>query len=101
MKRIVHPPTPPGSEPKLPEVPQPSLGDISVQRLIDDCLLALYREVKNILAMSVRGKLAANDSRDLRDHLKLLFELKDRESASLQSLTDDELKELAEQALNK
>jgi DNA polymerase-1 len=42
--------------------------------------------------LSVRGKLESNDARDLRDHLKLLFELKDRESVSLKNLTPEQLK---------
>jgi len=80
---------------ELPPMP-PSVGDISVQRLIDDSLLALSREVKNLLVMSAKGKLAPTDARDLRDHLKLLFELKDRESDLLRGLTDEQLKELVD-----
>jgi hypothetical protein len=76
------------------------LSDISVARLIDDGLLALYREVKNLLALSARGKLDAASSRDLRDTIKLLFELKDRENESLRNLTDDELKVQAMKAIN-
>lgn len=72
----------------------PEVGDISVQRLIDDSLLALSREVKNLLVMSAKGKLGAAEARDLRDHLKLLFELKDREDDQLSGLSDDELLEL-------
>lgn len=79
-------------------VEPPTVSDISVQRLIDDSLLALSREVKNLLVMSVKGKLQPTDARDLRDHLKLLFELKDREAASLQGLTDDELKDMLDKS---
>lgn len=74
------------------EISPPPISDISVARLIDDGLIALYREIKNILALSSKGKLDPNDARDLRDHLKLLFELKDRESESLRGLTDEDLK---------
>lgn len=70
----------------------PALGDISVQRLIDDSLLALSREVKNLLVMSAKGKLGPSDARDLRDHVKLLFELKDREKDSLKNLSDEQLR---------
>ena len=73
---------------KVEDIP---ISDISVARLIDDGLLALYREIKNILNLSAHGKLAANDAKDLRDHLKLLFELKDRENESLRGLTDEQL----------
>lgn len=77
----------------------PALGDISVQRLIDDSLVALSREIKNLLMASAKGKLDAANARDLRDHLKLLFELKDREKDSLAGITDEQLKELAVKAL--
>ncbi len=100
MKRIVHPSTPKGSEPRLPEVDMPILSEISVSRLIDDALLALYREIKNILALSVHGKLEPNHARDLRDHLKLLFELKDRENELLHGMSDEELETQAKAALN-
>ena len=91
MKRIVHPPIPAGSEPKLPEVEMPSLSDISIERLIEDGLLILYREIKNLLALSMRGKLEATDAKDLRDHLKLLFELKGQQQKLVKDFTDEEL----------
>lgn len=74
------------------EITPPPISDISVARLIDDGLVVLYREVKNLLILSSRGKLEPNDAKDLRDHLKLLFELKDREKDSLSGLTDEQLK---------
>lgn len=98
MKRIVHP-TSPNSQPKLPEVADPPMSEISVARLIDDGLLILYREIKNLLSLSVKGKLDAANARDLRDHLKLLFELKAREDQSLRGLTDKELEEKAKAVL--
>lgn len=84
--------------PSSPKIADPT--DISVARLIDDGLLVLYREIKNLMMLSVNGKLEPNDARDLRDHLKLLFELKDREGESLRGLTDDEIKIKAQEALN-
>lgn len=75
------------------------ISEISVARLIDDGLLALYREMKYLLDLGSKGKLSANDSKDLRDHLKLLFELKDREGESLRGLTDEQLKEKVKDAL--
>ena len=73
------------------EIASQPISDISVARLMDDCLVVLYREVKNLLTLSSRGKLDPNDARDLRDHLKLLFELKARENESLRGLTDEQL----------
>lgn len=76
---------------KTPEVQVPIVSEISIQRLIDDCLGILYREVRNLSTLSSRGKLEAPDARDLRDHLKLLFELKAREDATLAGLSDTEI----------
>lgn len=86
--------------PKPPAVADPNISDISVARLIDDGLLAIHREMKNLLMLSARGKLEAADSRDLRDTVKLLFELKDRENESLKGLTDEQLKEQVKVALD-
>jgi len=71
------------------------LSEVSIDRLIDNGLTALQREIKNLLSLSARGKLDAASARDLRDTVKLLFELKDRESELLKGKTDDELKAMA------
>lgn len=83
-----------GLEP--PPLPDPLISDISVDSLIGDGLLVLYREMRQLKALSVSGKLDANSSRDLRDHLKLLFEIKDRESGLLKDLTDERLAAMLE-----
>lgn len=80
-----------------PEVPNIPVSDISIQRLIDDGLLILYREIANLKMLSVRGKLEPAAARDLRDHLKLLFELKDRENELLKGLSDEELEQQLKQ----
>lgn len=97
MKKIIHPPS---FIDKPEPIATPPLSEISVQRLIDDGLVVLYREIKNLMISSIKGKLDPNDARDLRDHLKLLFELKDRESDSLKNLTDEQIKAKASEALN-
>lgn len=79
------------------EIDIPPLGEISVQRLIDDGLAILYREIKNLMILSAKGKLDAPSARDLRDHLKLLFELKAREEAALKGMTDEELQSILKQ----
>lgn len=79
----------------------PPVSDVSVARLIDDGLLALYREMRNLLIASAKGKLDAASSRDLRDTIKLLFELKDRENESLKGLTDEQLTEKINETLSK
>lgn len=68
-------------------------SDISVARLIDDGLLVLYREMTNLKMLSVHGKLDAASARDLRDTIKLLFELKERENESLHGMTDEQIAE--------
>jgi hypothetical protein len=83
--------------PKVAEIPA---SDISVARLIDDGLLAIHREMKNLLMLSAKGKLDAAQARDLRDTVKLLFELQAREGDSLRGLTDEQLKEQAKKALD-
>lgn len=77
---------------KKDPVPDPT-SDISVARLIDDGLLVLYREMANLKMLSVHGKLDAASARDLRDTIKLLFELKERENESLRGITDEQLAE--------
>lgn len=81
---------------RVPEIP---VSDISVARLIDDGLLALYREMRNLLFLSAKGKLDPASSRDLRDSIKLLFELKDRESDSLRGMTDEQLRDEVTKAM--
>jgi hypothetical protein len=76
--------------------PDPVISDISVEGLIGDSLLVLFRETKCLLMASAKGKLDSASSKDLRDNLKLLFEIKDREDGYLDDLTDEQLKALAE-----
>lgn len=92
MKRIAKPNTDTTAYEKAKEIEVPLVSDISIQRLIDDSLTVLYREIKNLMKLSVPGKLDPNDARDLRDHLKLLFELKEREKERLDGITDEQLK---------
>lgn len=82
------------SSTKAPPVETPLVTDISISRLINDGLSILYREIKNLLYASSKGKLSPNDAKDLRDHLKLLFEIKDRENNFLTNLSDEELQRL-------
>jgi len=86
--------------PKPPATLNEYVSDISVTRLIDDGLLAIHREMKNLLMLSAKGKLDAAQARDLRDTVKLLFELQARENDSLRGLTDEQLKEQAKAALS-
>jgi len=99
VKRFTNKPGTPVDFTPKEKIPDPVLSEISVSRLIDDGLLALYREIKNLLILSAKGKLEPNDARDLRDHLKLLFELQEREKESLKNITDEELKQQVKEVL--
>lgn len=98
MKRII--PNQISMSERAPAVVDPPISDISISRLMDDGLLVLYREIKNLKILSISGKLLPEHARDLRDHLKLLFELKDRENELLKGMTDEQLEEQVKQALN-
>lgn len=76
------------------------ITDTSVDALLDGGLLALSREMKNLLIASAKGKLDSASARDLRDSIKLLFELKERESKNAGQLDDEQLKEQAKAILN-
>ena len=83
-------------EVEMTKMDEPDTSDISIERLIDLGLTALDREIRNLTFASSKGKLDAPSARDLRDHLKLLFELKDRENEFLGKLTDEELEAILE-----
>lgn len=82
------------------EIEPDLVSDVSISQLIDNGLVTLHREMKNIMVMSSKGKLDPNSARDLRDHLKLLFELKDREEDGLKGLTDEQLEAIARTTLD-
>ncbi len=92
MKRIVKPNT------EIPQKKEPEesfvVSDVSIARLMDQGLTCLQREMKNLMMLTARGKLEPPEARDLRDTVKLLFELKDREAELLKGLTDEQLTEL-------
>jgi hypothetical protein len=74
-------------------------SDISIDELIGKGLVALDREIRNLLVAS-RSKLSPNDAKDLRDHLKLLFDLQEREKDATKKLSDEDLAKAAKEALN-
>lgn len=76
------------------------LSEISVDKLVGEGLLALSREIRNLLVASAHGKLDPAEAKDLRDHLKLLFELKDREGDAMKDMSDEELKAKAKAVLD-
>ena len=91
MKHVAKPSTTIMQAPAT-KAPDILVSDISILGLIDKGLVALHREMTNLLTLSAKGKLDAPLARDLRDTVKLLFELRDREEQLLKGKTDDELK---------
>lgn len=104
MKRIVHPPKTDlqvyvqEESKRQSAVKDIASSDISIDRLLTDGLLGIYREVKNLLYLSAKGKLGKDSARDLRDTVKLLFELKDREKDLLENLTNEDLEKLKDES---
>lgn len=107
MRRIIHPPTSKEDlekhlakkleQERGPIVADKPLSEISIDGLLGDGLLGLYREMRNLLFLSSKGKLSPADAKDLRDTVKLIFELKDREKELLEGLSTEELEELKEE----
>lgn len=77
-----------------------STSDVSIERLIELGLTALDREIRNLTMASSKGKLDAPSARDLRDHIKLLFELQQREADFLRGLTDEQLQAILDKRKN-
>jgi hypothetical protein len=98
MKYVVKQNTPLETPPQTPHKPD-DVVDISVDRLIDDGLLVLHREIHQLKLLSAKGKLEASAARDLRDHVKLLFDLKKREEDSLIGVTDEEIEAKAKEII--
>jgi hypothetical protein len=111
MKRIVHPPTTQADiqkheakkleQDRVSSVgPDKALSDVSIDGLIGDGLLCLDREMRNLKFATARGKLSAPEAKDLRDTVKLLFELKDREKELLEALGDEDLEKASSTKIN-
>lgn len=74
--------------------PEPAPSDIDIADLLSKTLEILRREVKHLLMESSAEKLHPNSARDLVNYVKLLSELHSEEKDLLDTLTDDELKEI-------
>lgn len=72
------------------------VSEISIGALLDRGLLVMQREMINLNKLSLGGKLTGSDSKDLREIVKVLFELKDREDQLLRNKTDEELKAMVD-----
>lgn len=81
--------------PKPVRHPDPKISDISLDELLGKSLLILYREIRSLTEESTKGKLCKDSAQSLRDYIKLMNELKDKEKELLENLTNEQLKELA------
>lgn len=72
------------------------VSEISIGALLDRGLLVMQREMINLNKLSLEGKLTGSDSKDLREIVKVLFELKDREDQLLRNKTDEELRAMVD-----
>lgn len=88
-KAVEAPPTLATSHPSDPKV-----SDISLDDLIGKHLLIIYRDTRQLLIESVTGKLSKESSQCLRDNLKLLLELKDREKDIFEDIPEEELRKI-------
>ena len=99
MKHITKPRTDIMQAP-APKEPEILVSEISIGALLDKGLLALQREMQNLNLLSAKGKLSPAEARDLRDTVKLLFELKDREDQLLNNQSDEDLEKLAKDVIS-
>ena len=82
--------------PPTPVLLDPPVGKISLDWLIGRHILMIYRETRTLLENCSGGrKLCKEDAQCLRDNLKLLLELKDREKDLLEGFEDAELEKRA------
>ncbi len=78
-----------------PLAPEPvTHADMDITTLLGKTTNILVREIRNLMAESLTGKLSPNSSRDLVNYVKLLKELYDAEKDILEDLSSDELKEI-------
>lgn len=68
--------------------------DTDIASLLDSTLEILRREVRHLLMDSAGGKLSKDSSTALVNYVKLLKELHENEKDIVESMTEEELKEL-------
>jgi hypothetical protein len=98
--RKLYPPKFTSSEPDVKDDVGSELS-FDVDLLLEKSGQILAREIRNIMIESSRGKLNAASSRDLVAYLKLLNELKNEQQDALANMSDEELRKLALEKLDK
>lgn len=83
-------------KPKIETVePDFSLASTSLEDLVNKSQEILRREITNLMIESTGKKLSPTSSAALVQYIKLLGELKDKETEELRNLGEEHLKKLA------
>lgn len=69
---------------------------LSIDDMLEDSILILSREIKNLRQESSLGLLSRDSSNALTGYIKLLKELKREEKELLDNLSDEELEKLVD-----
>ena len=77
-----------------------SVSDISIDKLLDNGLLALQKSMNFILHSITAQGPTRETIQNLKDCMIMLHELKEKESELLKDLSEDELKKLLEAKVN-
>lgn len=80
----------PGAPPTVKEEPK---ADADLDNLLSKCLIILDREVRHLMMLSME-KLNKDNAHSLREHTKLIMDLKKREKELLDDLPEGELEKL-------
>lgn len=80
---------------KAPQVRSRRVKPVNLDHLELQFLTVLKREAGRLMDLSFAKKLSPTSSRTLVNYLNLLKDLKQREAADLENLTDDELEKMA------
>lgn len=77
-------------------IKEASSGDPDLDNLLSKCLTILDREVRHLMLLSL-DKLSKDNAHSLREHTKLIMDLKKREKELLEDMPDEDLERLAAQ----
>lgn len=64
---------------------------VGLDDLLEKNLVILYRETRQLLELSARGILGKDNAHSVRENLKLIVDLKKKETDLLTTMTDEDL----------
>ena len=85
---------PPPKSLRRPDVPMTA---VTLDGMLDTSLMTLYRDVNRLYEESDKRKLAPASAIQLRENIKLLMSLKDKELEKLKELSDEDLAKIADE----